>query len=55
MYDAITRNTYAELYKTAEAKCSDRLSAALVKIATRIPAVRDALVASSTVSSKEKR
>ncbi len=55
MYDAITRNTYAELFKTAEAKRSDRLADAIVKIASRIPAVRDALVASYKTSSKEKR
>lgn len=53
MYDATTRSTYAELFKTTEAKAPERLRAALVKIASRIPAVRDALVAST--SSKEKR
>lgn len=55
MYDAVTRNTYAQLFKTAEAKRSDRLTAALVKVASRIPAVRDARVASSNASSQEKR
>lgn len=55
MYDAITRSTYAELFKTAEAKRSDRLSAALIKTAARIPAVRDALVAALKASSQEKR
>ena len=43
MYDAITRNTYAELVKTAEAKMPASVSAALVKVSSRIPAVRDAL------------
>lgn len=55
MYDAVTRNTYAQLYKMAEAKRSDRLTAALVKIASRIPAVRDALTAAANASSQEKR
>ena len=56
MYDATTRSTYAELFKTAEAKAPERLRAALVKIASRVPAVRDALVASTlSTSSKEKR
>lgn len=58
MYDAITRNTYAELFKTAEAKLPERVGAALVKVASKHPAVRDALVASITPSStttKEKR
>lgn len=55
MYDAVTRNTYAELFKAAEAKQSDRLTAALVKIASNNPAVRDALIASAKASSKEKR
>jgi hypothetical protein len=44
MYDAITRNTYAELIKTAEAKMPERLSSVLVKVAARLPAVRDALL-----------
>lgn len=44
MYDAVTRNTYAELIKTAEAKMPEQVRSALVKIAARIPAVHDALV-----------
>jgi hypothetical protein len=49
MYDATTRNTYADLFKTAEAKVPARLRTELVKIAIRHPAVRDALVASPAV------
>jgi hypothetical protein len=59
MYDAITRRTYAELFKTAEAKTPERLRTALVKVASQHPAVRDALVASITPTptreSKESR
>ncbi len=61
MYDAVTRNTYAELVKTAAAKTPERLKTALVKLAERQPAVRDALVAASatlitstSVETKEK-
>jgi len=43
MYDATTRNTYAELVKTAEAKLPSTVTAALVKVASRIPAVRDVI------------
>lgn len=53
MYDAATRHTYAELFKMAEAKRSERLNAALLKVAARIPAVRDALA--SSISAKGKR
>lgn len=59
MYDAVTRNTYAELFKTAEAKMPERVGEALQKVASKHPAVRDALAASitptSTDSSKEQR
>ena len=56
MYDAVTRNTYAELIKTAEAKMPQQVSLALVKMAARAPAVRDALMrTSSTTLIKEKR
>ena len=46
MYDAVTRNTYAELFKTAEAKMAERVGPALVKVAATHPEVRDALAAS---------
>lgn len=55
MYDAVTRNTYAELFKTAEAKVSGRLHSALVKLAARHPAVRDALSTPISQSPKESR
>lgn len=59
MYDAVTRSTYQELFKTAEAKLPERVGAALVKVASKHPVVRDALMASitpaSTSGSKEKR
>jgi hypothetical protein len=44
MYDAVTRSTYAELFKTAEAHVREHVSSDLVKIAARVPAVKDALV-----------
>ena len=53
MYDAVTRSTYAELVKTAETKMSAPLNAALVKVASRIPAVRDALVNTASQTSTE--
>lgn len=59
MYDAVTRSTYQELFKTAEAKMPERVGAALIKVASKHPAVRDAMTASvtptATSGSKEKR
>ena len=56
MYDAVTRNTYQALHKTAEAKMPERIRLALLKVAAAQPAVRDALTASiAPTASKEKR
>lgn len=51
MYDAVTRNTYATLIKTTEANLPPQVNAALVKVAARLPAVRDAMLRTA----KEKR
>ncbi len=53
MYDAVTRTTYAELFKTAEAKAPERLHTALVKVAAHNPVVRDALARTPTANNSQ--
>jgi hypothetical protein len=44
MYDAVTRATYENMIKAAEASLPAQISTSLLKVAARLPAVRDELL-----------